>query len=322
MDRPAPDSKRGHAIEVAKLAAVQWDDLRVFLAVAQAGSLRRAARALGFGQPTVIRHLRQLEQSLGTRLFERTPDGHRLTKWGQHLLPMAQSMADAATVIDRRRMAFGDDAGGVVRVAAGEWAARFLAPHLAGLASTHRDLTVELDETHMEPDLDRREADLFVRHGLPARGHLVRVSLGTIAAAIYGATSLVKAEPAARTEARWRVCSWVAYDAPHEYFRSMAFLLEHLGDQRPRVRASRFSLQVEAMRAGAGLGILPCFVGDADAALVRLTPPIAELSGDYWLLVHPDLKGVARVRLLIDWVRAAFKDGRQALQGVVGGARR
>jgi len=72
---------------------VQWDDLRVFLAIAQAGSLRRAARVLGFGQPTVIRHLRQLEQSLGTRLFERTPDGHRLTKGGQHLMPMAQSMA-------------------------------------------------------------------------------------------------------------------------------------------------------------------------------------------------------------------------------------
>src|SRR2546427_8804992 len=139
------------------------------------------------GQPTVIRHLRQLEQSLGTRVFERTPDGHRLTKWGQHLLPMAQSMADAATAIERRRLAFGDDPGGVVRVAAGEWVARFLAPHLAHLASAHRDLTVELDESHVEPDLDRREADLFIRPGLPARGHLIRVALGTIAAAIYDA---------------------------------------------------------------------------------------------------------------------------------------
>ena len=294
---------------------MQWDDLRVFLAVAQAGSLRRAARALGFGQPTVIRHLRQLEQSLATRLFERTPDGHRLTKWGQHLLPMAQSMADAATAIDRRRMAFGNDAGGVVRVAAGEWVARFLAPHLADLAGAHRDLTVELDETHMEPDLDRREADLFIRHGLPARGHLVRVGLGTIAAAIYGATRLVEAQPATRTDARWRACPWVAYDAPHEYFRTMAWLMEHLGDQQPRVRASRFSLQVEAIRAGAGLGVLPCFVGDADPALVRLTAPIAELSADYWLLVHPDLKSVPRVRLLSAWIRAAFKEGKPALQG-------
>jgi DNA-binding transcriptional LysR family regulator len=297
---------------------VHWDDVRVFLAVAQAGSLRRAARALGLGQPTVIRRLRQLEASLGTRLFVRTPDGHRLTKRGQDLLPMAQSMAEAAITIDRRRMAFTDDAGGVVRVATGEWVARFLAPHLAGLARTHRDLTIELAETHNEPDLDRREADLFVRHGLPARGHLLRVGLGVIAAAVYGARSLVDAEPAARTEARWRSCPWVAYDAPHEYFRSTAFLLERLGDQRPRVRASRFSLQLEAIRGGAGLGILPCFVGDADGGLRRLTAPIAELGADYWLVVHPDLKTVPRVRRLMDWVRAAFREGRPLLQGMKG----
>ena len=130
---------------------------------------------------------------------------------------MAQSMADAATTIDRRRMAFGDDAGGVVRLAAGEWVARFLAPRLATLRGTQRDLTVELVEGHADPDLDRREADLLVRHGLPARGHLVRIGLGTVAAAIYGAASLVEAQPAAKTEARWRACPWVAYDAPHEY---------------------------------------------------------------------------------------------------------
>jgi DNA-binding transcriptional LysR family regulator len=296
---------------------VQWDDLRVFLAVAQAGSLRRAASVLGLGQPTVIRHLRQLEQSLGTRLFERTPDGHRLTKGGQQLMPMAQGMAEAATAIDRRRMAFGDGGGGVVRVSAGEWSARFLAPRLGRLSARHGDLTVELVETHSAPDLDRREADLWICHGLPARNHLVRVGLGTIEAAIYGAASLVESQPSARSEARWRACPWVAYDAPHEYFRSMAFLMGHLGDRRPRVRANRFALQLEAIRAGAGLGILPCFVGDADPTLVRLTAPLTELGGGYWLLVHPDLKAVPRVRKLIDWIRTSFKEEKLALQGLL-----
>jgi DNA-binding transcriptional LysR family regulator len=107
----------------------------------------------------------------------------------------------------------------------------------------------------------------------------------------------------------------VAYDAPHEYFRSMAFLIGHLGDRRPRVRANRFSLQLEAIRAGAGLGILPCFVGDPDPTLVRLTAPLPELTDRYWLLVHPDLKTVPRVRLLIDWIRTAFKEEKSMLQG-------
>src|SRR5262245_5958456 len=152
---------------------------------------------------------------------------------------MAQSMADAATTIDRRRMTFGEDAGGVVRLAAGEWVSRFLAPRLATLDGARLDVTVELVESHAEPDLDRREADLLIRHGLPARGHLVRIGLGTIAAAVYGAAPLVEAQPAARTDARWRSCPWVSYDAPHEYFRSMAYLLERLGDRTPRLRANR-----------------------------------------------------------------------------------
>lgn len=294
---------------------MQWDDLKVFLAVAQAGSLRRAARVLALGQPTLVRRVRQLEQALGTRLFERTRDGHRLTRAGQNLLPLAQGMAEAATAIDRRRVAFSDDGGGVVRIAAGEWAARFLAPRLAHLAGAHRDLTVELAETHNDPDLGRREADLFVRHGLPASGDLVRIGLGTMAAAVYGAKSLVDAQPAARTEARWRACPWVAYDAPHEYFRTMAWLAERTGDRRPRIRASRFGLQLEAIRAGAGLGILPCFVGDADPTLVRVTGLLPELANDQWLLVHPDLKAVSRVRLVMEWIRATYREARRTLAG-------
>jgi DNA-binding transcriptional LysR family regulator len=294
---------------------VQWDDLRVFLAVAQSGSLRRAARALHLGQPTVVRHVRQLEQALKVRLFERTPDGHRLTRWGQDLLPLAQNMADAATAIDRRGSTFADEPGGLVRVAAYEWASRFLAPRLGALAETHRDLTVELVETHVDPDLDRREADLLVRHGLPSRGHLLRTGLGSVAIAVYGTLRLAETHAAARTEARWRECPWVAYDTPHEYFRSMAWLAERVGDRRPRVRANRVSLQLEAVRAGAGLGLLPCFAGDADPLLTRLSPPIPELAIDYWLVVHPDLRAVPRVRRVSDWIRAAFREARPSLQG-------
>ena len=303
---------------------MHWDDLRVFLALAHAGSLRRAARALRIGQPTVVRHLRQLEQAMGARLFERRPDGHRLSKAGEELVPLAQSMAETATAIERRRAALSDGAGGIVRIAAGEWAAHFLASRLGRLAAIHPELTVELVEAHVDPDLDRHEADLLVSHGLRARGHLVRIGLGGMAVAIYGAPALVERQPAARTEARWRACPWVAYDAPHEYFRSMAWLAERLGGRRPRIGASRTWLQVEAIRAGAGLGLLPCFIGDADPALVRLSAPIADLTEveDRWLLVHPDLRNVPRVRVAIEWIRAAFRQARAELLGRPGATRR
>jgi DNA-binding transcriptional LysR family regulator len=228
-----------------------------------------------------------------------------------------------ASAIDRRRVSFGDDVGVAVRVVANEWPARFLAPRLGGLVSAHERLTVALAESHREPDLERREADVFVRHGLPARGRVVRVRLGTIVAAIYGAAHFVAAHPEATTERRWRGCAWVAYDAPHEVFQSMAWLRERLGDRQPRVRASRVSLQLEAIRAGAGLGILPCFVGDADPTLVRVSAVIGDLDHDYWLLVHPDLRAVPHIRRVIDWIRDAFTEQRAALRGhVQGGMRR
>ena len=228
---------------------MQWDDLRVFLAVARGGSLRKATRALRLGQPTIGRHLHRLELSVGAGLFERSANGHRLTREGKKLLG--------------RRAALGSDVRSAVRIVAGEWAARFLAPRLSALADPHGDLSVSLSESHLDPDLDRREADLVVRDGLPARARLVRTGLGAIAGAIYGADVFVDAHPEARTDARWRRCPWVAYDVPHEYFRPMAWLAKRLGDRVARVRASRIALRLEAIRAGAGLGILPCFIGDA-----------------------------------------------------------
>ena len=221
---------------------------------------------------------------------------------------MAQGMADAAAAIDRRQP-FTDPSAGGVRVAAGEWSARFLAPRLGSLAEAQADLVVELLETNVPPDLGRREADVFIRHGLPARGHLVSVRLGVMAAAIYGSAPLVAAQPAARTEARWQACPWVAYDTPREYFGSMAWLAGRLAGRRPRVRASQFALQLEAIRAGSGLGILPCFIGDADPGLIRVTAPIEDLAHELWLLVRPDLKTAPRVRAVIEWTRSNLQTG-------------
>jgi DNA-binding transcriptional LysR family regulator len=104
-------------------------------------------------------------------------------------------------------------------------------------------------------------------------------------------------------------------DAPHEDFRSMAWLAKRLGGRVLRVRASRIALELEAILAGAGLGILPCFVGDADPSLIRLTPPIEELEADDWLLVHPDLKAVPRVWQVMEWIRGVFGAGRAPLRG-------
>jgi DNA-binding transcriptional LysR family regulator len=128
---------------------MQWDDLRIFLAVAQPGSLRKAARVLRVGQPTIGRHLHQLELSVGARLFERSANGDGLTREGRELLRMAQGMPDAAAAIDRCRAALGSDVRSAARIVAGEWAARFLAPRLSALADPYIDLSVSGDSVRV-----------------------------------------------------------------------------------------------------------------------------------------------------------------------------
>src|SRR6267154_2382643 len=130
-------------------ASMDWDDVRVFLAVARHGSLRAAGRSLGLSQPTIGRRLASFEATFGgPTLFDRLPEGLRLNAAGEQLVPAAESVEHAALMLERRRAAASSALSGTVRVSVGEWAAGFLARHLAG-ASAHDlapGITLELIE--------------------------------------------------------------------------------------------------------------------------------------------------------------------------------
>lgn len=290
---------------------MEWSDLRIFLAVAREPSLRRAARALGVGQPTVARRLQALESALGIPLFERTPDGHRLTRAGEDLLPLAESIGESALAIERRLATLAAGPDDLVRIVAAEWPARFVAGRVSALSAAGGPV-VELAESHGEPDLARREADIFIRHGLPARGNLVTRRIGSLPAAVYAARSYVRRRPEALADTSWRECDWVAYDAPHGHFASMAWLAAQVDSARLRVRANRLALQHEAVRAGAGLGILPCFLADVDPALVAVSAPIADLAADLWVVTHPDTRTRQAVRRAVRWLESIFAPPRAA----------
>jgi DNA-binding transcriptional LysR family regulator len=156
-------------------AAIDWDDARVFLAVARHGSLRAAGRALGLSQPTIGRRLAAFEAAFGgPALFDRLPEGLRLNGAGEALLAAAEELEDAALALERRHAAGSPQLSGTVRVSVGEWAARFLADNLgrASAAPLPSGITVELVESRETANLARREADLAVRHHPPESGDL------------------------------------------------------------------------------------------------------------------------------------------------------
>ncbi len=288
--------------------SIDWDDARVFLAVARHGSLRAAGRALGLSQPTIGRRLAAFEAVFGgPALFDRLPEGLRLNAAGEGLLPAAEQLELAALALERRRAAASPALSGAVRVSVGEWAASFLARHLvdapdAGLPS---GITLELVELQQTANLARREADLALRHHPPESGDLYVTKAGVFACAVY-------------RRAGSQGDAWVTYTEEQAHYPTARWVQERLRETGGRValRASSMPMQLAAIHGGAGRGVLPCFVGDDDRLLERLTPPAPEIAAEHWIIVHRDLRRAACVRAVIDWIGRLFESRRQALAGV------
>ena len=294
---------------------MNWDDMRVFLAVARDGSLSAAARHLKVTQPTVGRRLGQLESDLGTRLFDRLPDGFVPTQAGEELLPIAEDMEKAAHALQRRQATLADTVSGTVRLSVFEVPAQFVTMHLPAIRANLPEIEIELSVNHMNANLSRREADLVLQVCLPDTPGLIARKLGELSYAVYGSRAYVAATPAARGNKRYQDCEWVAFDDDHVYFDGQTWLREKLAGRAPAIRMNNGHAIHDAVRNGAGLGVLPCFAGDSDPDLVRLTAPIQGVESDLNLVVHRDLKRVPSVRAVMDELIRLFKQEALRLAG-------
>jgi len=288
--------------------AMDWDDVRVFLAVAREGSMRAAGRALGLSQPTVARRLAAFEATFGgPTLFDRLPEGLRLNAAGEQLVPAAEGVEYAVLTLERRRAAVSPVLNGTVRVSTGECAAGFLARCLSASTTTAlpSGITLELvDELRQTANLVRRQADMALRHEPPEGGDFYISKAGTFACAVYRRRG---ADAGA----------WVTYTDEQAHYAPARWVQRQLEETGKQValRASSMLMHLEAIRAGTGRGVLPCYVGDGQPLLERLTPPIPEIAAEYWIIVHRDLRRAACVRAVIGWMKALFAEQRDVLAG-------
>jgi len=290
----------------------EWDDLRVFLTLSRESNLTATARRLGVSHPTVARRIKSLEDAIGTRLFDRLPDRFVLTPAGEELMADAQAMEQAAESIDRRSVGLTDTARGTVRISAGEAMTAFLASHLPRLRRNLQCVEFELIASHMLANLSRREADLLIREQVPDLASIVTRRLGRVAYAVYGNPAIVVADTARDT---LRQLPWISFDEEHNYMPGQSWLFDLLDGARAAVRVNDWLVLHDAARAGAGLAVLPCYVGDGDRLLRRIGPILADVAADQWLLVHRDLRDLARVRAVIDALVLLFQEERGTLEG-------
>jgi DNA-binding transcriptional LysR family regulator len=294
---------------------MNWDDMRIFLAVARAGNLSAAARSLKVTQPTVGRRLRTLEETLAVRLFDRLPDGFAPTAAGQELIPLAEEMERTAEALHRRRASLADRVSGTVRLSVTEITAQFLSDHIASLRERLPDIEIEIAVSHRNANLSKREADLVLRECLPDQQGLIARKLGEFRYAVYGAADYVHRHRVALTEGRYQASDWVGYDEEHAYFTPQKWLNQKLGGRAAVVRVNNGIVLQNAVRNGAGLGVLPCFAGDKDSALVRVTPPLTEMASTKHVIVHEDLRRVPSIRAVMDELIDLFKREAALLEG-------
>lgn len=285
---------------------LRWEDLRVVLAVAEAGSLSGAGRRLGTSHATVFRRLGAIERRLGVRLFERGRTGYAPTAAGEELA-VAGARVEAEVLGAERRVAGRDlRLSGTLRVTTTDTLLMgLLSPIFAGFRREHPGIVLEVAVSNQLFNLSQRDADVAVRPSSSPPEHLVGRRAGTIAQAVY-----------ARADAD-ADAGWVGPDRHLGYAALEAWMAASEADARCRYRVDTLLGMLAAVRDGLGRAVLPCYLADAEPGLVRLDGPIPELATELWLLTHPDLRRVARIRAFMAFVAGALESRRARLAGGV-----
>jgi DNA-binding transcriptional LysR family regulator len=279
---------------------MNWDHLRFFLAVARTGSLAGAARALGVNHSTAFRRINAFEAELGARLFERLPEGYALTPLGEAVLQEALR-ADEAIAALTRSAAGGDFrlTGEIRMTTAPNIATEFVAPALARFRKLYPGIRVELAVSDSDYDLARRQADLALRATRAPPEYLVGRRVVTLPWFVFGSRRYF----GRRRSAPKKAADLAGHDliGADQAFRRLP-ALEWLHRQCPREQfvatTNDLNTMAAMIAAGLGLGVLPADQTRKDIERLFEIEPL--FTSDLWLLTHPDLRNVARIKTLSD----------------------
>lgn len=292
-----------------------WDDLRIFTAVARHGSTVAASRALGISQTTAARRLDRLESRLKVNLFERLQSGCRLTSSGADLLPLAERVEAEAEVFADRAAQRTRGLSGIIRVTTNEvFANLILTPALAEFAELHPNIRVQLIVTNEMLDLLKGEADIAVRAGVrPTHDGLLVRKLGVSSWAFYCAPRYAATEGTPGSLEELKGHSMVAGEGNIADAPAIRWVLNNSPSGKIQSYSNSLSNLVVAIQAGLGIGPLPIIVGDRHSDLVRCFPPPREFDGEVLLVSRADLSDLPPVRAFKEFIAPRITSLRHSL---------
>ena len=288
---------------------MQWDDLRIFLAVARDGTISGAAKRLDVQHSTVSRRIRALEQRFKARLIDRKRSGYELTDAGEALQLVAERMEAGVLEAEGAIAGREERPAGELRVSAiNNMASSVLMRLFTGFSEKYPEIELHVQVSNRYVSLAERQADVAIRLTNRPPETLVGTLLTQVASTVYGERGYLGRLRAGRAEPRWLGIECCAF---HQSWTRQA-----CPSQDHRFFVDDTLLTREALVQGIGLAYLPCFMGDADARLERHRPPERAHDLGLWLVYHPDLRRSKRVRLFRDHMLSEMAALRPLFEGL------
>lgn len=279
---------------------MEWSDLKVFIAIARAGTLGGAARLTGQTQPTMGRRLRALEAAVGHTLFQRTSEGFVLTDAGTAVLDHAVRVEDEMLALARSLAGRAGVLEGLLRISSSDWfGAHVLSPLIATFRQTHPGVSVELVTDSRLFSLARREADLVFRITPFDEPDVVQRRLMRLDYAVYAAPQVPVPVAGDGTD-----CTLITMDSAFADIPDALWLRERLPRARVGFASNSREAQATQCAAGAGVAVLPCLLGDRMSPLRRIDLGEAPPGREVFIGYHRDLRPLARLRAFVDHVTA------------------
>jgi DNA-binding transcriptional LysR family regulator len=286
---------------------INWELWRSFLTVLSEGNLSRAARRLRLAQPTLGRHIGELERLLDVSLFTRSPRGLVPTDAAFELRPQAHAMAAAAEALLRTASGSRSEARGVVRITAPEIiGAEILPAILTNFRAEYPGVTIELALTNVTENLLQREADIAVRLVRPAQTGLVAKQVGKVRFGCFAHRDYLARHGTPRTVEELRAHTLIGFDKGGTAIRALRDIPNPLSREDFAFRSDSALAQIAMVRAGYGIGRGADIAMRSDPDLVPLLTGKYCVEVDLWVAMHEDSRGSRRMRLMFDHLASAL----------------
>jgi DNA-binding transcriptional LysR family regulator len=296
---------------------MDWRALQDVVTVAETGSLSAAARRLNVSQPTVGRRIEQLEEQLGTLLFNRTARGLILTKVGEGILSHAKQMEEGALAIERIATGANQELQGNVRISLIEdLGIQWIPQKLNEFHKEFPQLTIEVNIDNRNVDLLRREADIAIRLARPEQADLICRKTGMLHFGLYASHSYLDEHGIPEHRRDLKEHFHVGFDEEMARGPNVKKLESLFNQGNIRHRSNSHMEMVEATRAGLGCTALCCFIGDTDPDLQRVLVNEIDYAREIWLVTHAEINSSARIRAVFDFIGKALEEDAEKLAGL------